>query len=347
MKPERILIFELNWLGDILFSFPFIRALREAFPDAHIACVVVARYAELFANNPWINNILTLPDSNGFLSIPDKMMFTAKIKKERYDTCFLLKPSRTKTFISALAGIPERIGFVGKNAALTKEVRFLRDRQHQADQILALAEAVDVEWTDGSYEYFFSNENDRCARALLAEIGAGARRLIAINPGGNWDAKKWTADNFVNLAKKMLERFDDIEIMITGAEKDVKLAGEMVSQIASGECYSVAGKTGLNELAALFEKCELVISADSGPLHLASATGVTTIGLFGPTSQNVTGPRGKGKNIVISRDVGCRVPCYMVNECEKEYECMRSITVSEVFDAAEKVLSAGYENKQI
>jgi ADP-heptose:LPS heptosyltransferase len=100
----------------------------------------------------------------------------------------------------------------------------------------------------------------------------------------------------------------------------------------------VAGKTTLNELAAIFSKCAVVVSADSGPLHLASASGAMTVGLFGPTSYKITGPRGKKGSIIIQKDFGCPVPCY-VADCGKEYSCMRSITVDEVYHAAAGVIS--------
>ena len=339
-KVERILIFELNWLGDILFSFPFLRAIRKKFPDAYIACVVVPQYVDLLVNNPWINDVHALSNENRLLSLGDKLAFIRMIRKEKYDTCFLLKPSGTKAVIAALAGIGERIGFSGKNASLTEEVEMPTGQIHRADQILALAGAAGVESADGSYEYFVSMEDEERADTLLHEVGGGVGRIVALNPGGNWGPKRWIPENFIQLAKKILDRFKDVEIMIPGSEKDTELTQRIISEVASSRCYTVAGKTGINELACLLKKCTLVISADSGPLHLASATGVTTIGLFGPTSYKITGPRGRGKNIIMAKSMDCEVPCY-VKECDKDYYCMKSISVDDVFKAAKEILTEG------
>jgi lipopolysaccharide heptosyltransferase II len=336
-RSKRILIFELNWMGDILFSFPFLRAIRKAFPDAYIECVVVPRYVDLLINNPWINDVHVLSDDNKLSSIREKIAFVRMIGKEKYDTCFFLKPSRIKAVMAILSGIPERIGFAEKDAPLTSKVEMPAGQLHRADQILALAGAVGVTEADGTYEYFISEEDEERASVLLREAGGGIRRMVAINPGGNWEAKRWPAKNFIRLTKGILNRFDDVEIMISGSKHDTKLAHDMVSKIGDNRCYTLAGKTGLNELASLFKRCALVISADSGPLHLASATGVTTIGLFGPTSYKITGPRGKGENIIIYRDVSCEVPCY-VKACNRDHMCMKSITVDEVFNAAKSVL---------
>ena len=333
---ERILIFELNWMGDILFSFPFIRAVRKAFPEAYIACTVVPRYAELLIHNPWVNYVHALPDNNKLSSIGEKLAFVRMIKNEGYDAAFFLKPSRTKAVMAILAGIPERIGFSGKSAPLTKAVD-MPQGLHRADQILSLAGMIGVDKADGTYEYFFSEEDEERANDILREAGGGVRRTVAINPGGNWAMKKWHPENYAELARRLLAAFEDIEVMVTGAEKDVHLAREIVREAGGDRCYSVAGRTGLNELAVLFKESTVVISADSGPLHLASATGAMTIGLFGPTSFRVTGPRGRGRNIVIQKDVGCEVPCY-VKSCDMNIACMKAITVDEVFNAAKEVL---------
>jgi len=338
IRPERILVFELNWLGDILFSFPFLRAIRKAFPEAYIACVVVPRYADLLVNNPWVNDVHALSDSNRITSLGEKVAFIRMIRKEKYDTCFLLKPSRVKTIMAELAGIPERIGFKGKTANLTQEVEMPGGKLHRADVLLSLAGAVGVTRADGNYEYFLTEEDREHASILVREAGGGTRRTVAVNPGGNWEAKRWPPDRFAELAGKILGRFSDVEVMVTGGEKDIGLAEYIVSKVGSDRCFAVAGRTGLNTLAAVFEKCFLVISADSGPLHLASATGAATIGLFGPTTHKMTGPRGKGRNIIISKYVDCEIPCY-VEKCDKDYFCMRSIEVEEVFSAAEKVLA--------
>ncbi len=338
LKAKRILIFELNWLGDILFSMPFIRAIRKAFPEAYISCVVVPRYAELLTNNPWINDVHALSDNNKISSIREKIAFIRMIKKENYDTCFLLKPSSSKAVMAALAGIPERIGFAGKKAPLTREVDMPPAGVHRVDQLLSLAGPVGVTRADGTYEYFFPGENDQKADALLHKVGGGVSRIAAINPGGNWNPKRWPAENFIKLAKMLIANFQNLEVMVTGAQKDMDLTDSIVEKVGDKRCYSLAGKTKLNELAALFKKCDLVISSDSGPLHLASAMEITTIGLFGPTSHKITGQRGRAKNIVIAKDVGCQIPCY-VEECDKDYECMKAITAEEVFEAAKKVLS--------
>jgi lipopolysaccharide heptosyltransferase II len=337
-RPEKILIFELNWLGDILFSFPLLRALRQEFPEAYISCAVVPRYADLLAYNPWISDVHVLSDENGITTLGEKLAFVGLLKKEKYDMCLFLKPSSTKTVMALLAGISERVGFSGKNAPLTREVDIPTGEVHRADQLLALAAAIGVNEADGMYEYFIDEEYEEKAGELIHKEGRGANRIVALNAGGNWGPKRWPPENFALLAKMLLARFNDIEIMIPGSPKDLEVSQYLVSESDPERCYTLAGRTGLNELAALFKRSVLVVSADSGPLHLASATGVATIGLFGPTSQKLTGPRGSGENIVIQSEVPCKIPCY-VEECGMDFRCMKSITPERVFREAERVLA--------
>jgi lipopolysaccharide heptosyltransferase II len=335
---KKIIIFELNWLGDILFSFPFIKTLKDKIPGAFIACTVVPRYIDLFENNPWVDKVYTLSESKSFMSKIEMISLLSKIKKENYDTCFVLKPSRSRTLLANLAGIPERIGFTGKDTALTKMVSPARKPLHRVDQILGLLEAVGLEAKENRYEYFVNDEHIRRAKKLLLEAGGKGRALVLLNPGGNGDAKRWPEQNFIELAKKILKKREELEIGITGAVKDKELAHRIVNQVGDKKCYSLAGMTELDILAGIFRISTLLVSADSGPLHLASAVGANTVGLFGPTSPQVTGPRGKGRNTVIYHEADCEVPCYK-EKCEKDFKCMKAITVDEVYAAAAEILN--------
>lgn len=337
-QPQKILIFELNWLGDILFSFPFIRALRKSFPGAYISCAVVPRYAELLAYNPWVSDIHVLSDDNDIRTLGEKLAFINIIRKEKYDTCFLLKPSSTKAMMALLSGIPTRVGFSGKKSSLTVEVDLPKEKIHRIDQLLALASAIGIKEADGAYEYFVTEEYEEKMVALLLKEGRGAHRMVVLNPGGNWGPKRWTSDNFIRLGKMLLERFEDVEIMVSGAAKDLGICQHIASGIGPERCYTLAGRTGLNDLAALFKKASLVVSGDSGPMHLASAVGAPVVALYGPTDHRLAGPRGKGLNIVIQSKIRCEVPCY-AEKCDLDYECMSLITPTQVFDEAEKILS--------
>ncbi|KJJ85084.1 lipopolysaccharide heptosyltransferase II [Candidatus Omnitrophus magneticus] len=339
---KRILIFELNWLGDILFSFPFLRSIREANPDAYIACAVVPRYSELLVNNPYINEIIFLSDSRGITAFFEKLFFIFKIKAKKFDTSFLLKPSRVKAFMAKAAGIKERVGFLGKKDDITLKVEPPRVSMHRISFLLELAKVYGIKVASDRYEYFISEDNIKSAEKILFKKIAGIdicfKNFIVLNPGGNWGPKRWPSKNFVFLGQRILDAYPDFFIVITGASKDKILAESIIKQIDRKNVLNIAGITGLNTLAAIFKKARLVISADSGPMHLASSVGTQTIALFGPTLADLTGPRGIGKNYVIQHNLGCVLPCYEV-KCPRNVECMTSVTPEEVFIEVRKALS--------
>ena len=340
MKMERILIFELNWLGDILFSFPVIKALRVAFPSARIAVAVVPRYADLFKGNQCVDRVHILSDKRGVGAFFEKVRFLREIAKEKYDTCFFLKPSGTKGFMALLSGICTRIGFSGKKMFLTHEVKTPSEDVHRVRRLLALTEAAGISAESDTYEYLVPEDNLKETDEAPRVVMEFSREVVALNPGGNWDAKRWPPENFTRLSVEILKRLKDVEIVITGAEKDKPLAEKIVSEVNSERCHAVAGKTDLGQAAALYKKCVLVVSADSGPIHLASAVGVTTIGIFGPTDPEITGPRGIGKSVIVRGRVTCKIPCYE-ETCEKNYICMKNVTVRRVLDEVLKALGGG------
>jgi heptosyltransferase-2/heptosyltransferase-3 len=158
-------------------------------------------------------------------------------------------------------------------------------------------------------------------------------RLIMINTGGNWDLKQWPETLFVTLVREIHRRGLG-RAVLPGAGKDV----ERVKRIAvsSGvDPVVAAGETSIASLAGLMAHCSVMVTADTGPLHVAAALGLRTVALFGPTRPEVTGPRGQVKSIVIQKDAGCnRAPCYNL-ECP-DNKCMKTITVEDVLSAIGK-----------
>jgi ADP-heptose:LPS heptosyltransferase len=151
--------------------------------------------------------------------------------------------------------------------------------------------------------------------------------------GGNWDLKRWPKENFKELVARLKD--ENIKIVVPGGTQDREMAQAMVDQ--NSRVVTLAGQTNLKQLIALLKRARLVVSADSGPLHIANTVGTHTLGIFGPTRPEVTGPRGKGKSIILQKDVGCnRAPCYFL-ECPDNV-CMKAVTVEEVYNAIKKLI---------
>ena len=334
---KRILVVNVNWLGDVIFSTPFIRALREAYPDSYIACLLHPRCKDVLEGNPCLNEIIVYDEESAHKSVFGKLKLVRLLRSKHFDTAFILHRSFTKALLTFLAGIPERIGYATKNRArlLTKAIEEDDYEIHKVEYFLNLARAVGIKPKNLSYEFFIKNSDRNYIADILKREGVVEKDIIVtICPGGNWDPKRWPEESFAKLSDALIEKFG-AKIAIAGAKKDVKLAMDIKS-IMKNKPVIMCGNTSLKQLGALFERSRLVIANDTGPMHIAVAAGSKVIALFGPTSPKITGPYGGGNYRVISKDIGCEVPCYDVT-CS-DNKCMSAITVEDVFKEAEKML---------
>lgn len=335
---EKILIVNVNWLGDVLFSTPLIKAVRREFPEAYIACMVVPRCREILELNPNLNEIIIYDEDGTHKGFFGKLKLISYIRSKKFNTAILLHRSFMRAFIVFLAGVNKRIGYYTKKRSflLTEALRMPPEELHRVDFFLNLGKSLGISASDRNYEFFISDEHRQMVKSLLNKEGIADKDvLIAINPGGNWEPKRWPKENFAALADKLTERIN-AKIIITGAKKDLPLA-ETISSAMRAKPVIACGKTSLKELASIFERANLVIANDSGPMHISVSMGTSTIALFGPTSPKITGPLGKGRFVVLQEGVDCEIPCYDLS-CG-DYRCMEAITVQNVVEVAERLLS--------
>ena len=336
-KRKRILIVNVNWLGDVLFSTVSIKAIRRKYPESFIACMVVPRCKEIIEDNPHINEVIIYDEDGKHRGFLGKIKFIFFLKREHFDTVFLFHRSFTRLLLCFLAGIPERIGYWRKKGGflLTKKVEAPLHNMHKADYFLNLIKKAGIEASDKNCEFFISESIKRKVSDLLKkESIEKGDILIAVNLGGNWRLKRWPLDKFALLSDKLIEKYR-AKIIITGAESDVKLAQELVDKMKHMPIIA-SGRTNLKELGALFKFSDLVISADTGPMHIAICMQTPVVALFGPTSAKITGPyTDKTPYRVIQKDVGCAIPCYNL-DCY-DNKCMQAITVEDALKAVEKL----------
>ncbi|MEI8176011.1 MAG: lipopolysaccharide heptosyltransferase II, partial [Candidatus Omnitrophota bacterium] len=315
-----------------------IRSVRERFPDAYIACLTAERCREILELNPSLNDIMIYDEQGRHRSMLGKIRLIAELRQKKFDTVILVHRSFTRALLVALAGIPRRIGYRTKkrSALLTDKIEQPIEQMHRVDYFLSLGEPLGAATGKREYEFFIS-ENDRLVVAKrLAARGIGPSDFVAaINPGGNWEPKRWPKENFALLADALVKRFG-AKIVITGAKRDIPLAGEIARAMGSAPLI-LCGETTLKELGAVFARATVVVANDSGPMHIAAAIGANTVALFGPTHPEITGPIGRGRHLVVRVEPACEVPCYDLS-C-KDHRCMSRITVAQVVAAIEKMLA--------
>lgn len=326
---KRILIVEVNWLGDVLFSTPMIRAVREKFKDAHIACMAVPRVKGILENNPCINEIIIYDEKEREKSLFGKLRFIRALRRRRFDLAILLHRSLTRTLLAFFAGVKMRAGYVTakRRFFLTLPVEPPERDLHKVDYFLNIAGALGCDVSRGTCEFFVKGAdrkyiNDELSRENISEKDF----LIVLNPGGNWPPKRWKEENFAKLADALIKNYN-AKVAFSGGGSDSARNGR-IKEMMKEKPAILSGKTNLKELGALMERANLVISGDSGPLHIAAAVGSDVIALFGPTSPELTGPRGSAGCRIVRKTEGCEIPCYEL-DCS-DYKCMDAITVDDV-----------------
>lgn len=302
-----------NWLGDVIFSSTAIRVIKSNFPSAKIICFAPKRCYDILKVNPYIDQVVILDEreeQSGFMA---KWRFIWELRKLHIDQVYFFHRSFTRTLLFFLAGVKKRIGYNSKNRGFLLTSSFSEPIQklHAVDWSLELLRRSGLSVTvDATYEAYFEKSDLQKVRDFLAKSGIGTRRLVAIHPGANWPHKRWPVEKFQECAKALAYRYE-VNVIITGGVQDKPIADSIVKELKDPRIFSMCGETHLNELAALFSLCSLVISSDSGPLHIAGGVGTNVIAIFGPTDPELTGPRGRGKNIVIHHvPEGEKVPWY-------------------------------------
>ncbi len=337
---QRILVVLPNWFGETLFATPFLRALRQQRPEAFIATLGWPRCREVLLHNPHVNELLDYDERGIHQRLSGKWRLIKALRAQRFDTAFILRKSLSRTALLALAGIPTRVGSANAKSGwlLTHRVPVATELRHKASTYLPLLEAVGLAVIPGPYEYVIGEDERQQARRLLQSHDIlNGRPLVVLHPGANWFHKRWAPERFAALADRLAETAQ-VQLVITGGPGDVELV-QAIRQRMRGRAAALAGQTSLRLLAACLEHAHLVVTHDTGVLHIAAALHRPVVALYGPTSPVLTGPLGDPqRTVVLHHAQACpRIPCYSPER--PPHLGMETITVDEAYAAARQLLS--------
>ena len=334
---HKFLVVNMNYMGDALLTTPAIAALRRAYPDARIDTVVGAgAAAEVLQNNPDLDAIIARTSRGSW----GRVLQTYRLLRDgKYTDAIILPPLSAYAAAAWLARTPRRVGQGGRGMN-----RFLTDlRQtravHMADAMLdtmPLPASIHPS-THGDARRLVvavDDESKAASAALLAAAGiTGDGAVLAVNVGATRPQKRWFAASFA-LA---LDGLADIPCVLIGSgAEDTALAADVMRLTQRARPVNLVGKTSVKTLAAVLQRCDLLLSADSGPMHLATAVGTPTLALFGSTDPAVTGPFDT-RSEAIYKALPC-APCGNHPTCEGRYDCLRAITPDEVILSARRLL---------
>jgi len=334
---QRILIFNVNWLGDVLFSTATIRNVRRNYPDSYIACIIPSRCYQILKGNPHLDEVIIFDEKDRHKGMLAKLNFISLLRNMKFDTVFLLHRSFSRALICRLAGIARRIGHNTKKRSflLTQKIVLPRkDSLHRIDFYLNVIEKAGLRVEDRYLDFIFTPEEDKHVVDFLSKNGICKEDfVVALNPGGNWMPKRWPKDYWAQLADKLILEMK-AKVIITGSISDLPLANQIKERMQEKPIVA-CGFFNIKHLGALASKVGLFITADTGPMHIANAVGAKIIAIFGPTAKEITGPYPESNVVILQKDTGCLIPCYKVN-CQ-DNRCMKAITPDDVLAQVKKI----------
>ena len=337
---RNILVIKLRYLGDVLLATPVLHALREAFPDAHIAAAVNRGTEDVLKWNPDLNDVLVVERSG----LAGQIGFLKAVRRRGFDCVIDLTDGDRSAILSWFSGAPVRIGLNDEHRwrglLYTAVARSEPSVAHRIERDLETVRSLGIQPKSGLPVLRTSDQDDQDAARQLDEIAGeplskGTRPLIMFQPGARYWFKAWPVERFADLANRLTER-DDCRILIGGHTGERALA-EGIAKGARSKPVVLAGRTTLLQYAAILKRCALFVGNDNGPMHMAAAMGVPVVALFGPSNPAEWGPRG-ARVEVLYKGLDCR-RCFHPTCTRGDQSCMRLIAVDEVFAAAGRLFT--------
>ena len=343
-KDKRILIVRMDRIGDVVLSTPVIKAVRDEYPDSFIAVLVRPYARDIVDGNPYVDEVITYDKSGGEKGLLGNIRFISHLRSKRFDLAIILHPKNSSHILTFLAGIPERIGYGKKlGALLTKRVPHTKQYglRHEMEYALDLLSYIGIKPKDKSLYVPINKLSEEKIQSIFDKNGILEKDMIVvIHPAASCPSRRWGLDRFAGMADILSEKFGAKIIIIAGL-KDAAF-GINVSKLMKSKPLDLSGKTSVADLASILKRARLLISNDSGPVHIACALGIPVISIFSRKDRGISPGRWRpvGKDcIALHKDVGCEI-C-LAHNCRLGFKCLDAISVEDILSAAERILSLG------
>ncbi|MDP8212036.1 MAG: lipopolysaccharide heptosyltransferase II [Candidatus Zapsychrus exili] len=339
---KNILIVRTDRLGDVVLTTPSIKALRNAYPKAQISIIVASATRELLEANPYLDEIIVDDRkgiNNGFVGFLRLVDF---VRKKKFDLAILFHTKRRTNLLCFLAGIKNRIGYKNNKFGflLTKPINDERHygKKHEAEYCLDVLKHIGLESKDLDMHVSVKKESEQWMYSFLHQNKISDDDcFICIHPGASDPAKRWPKNNFAELIDELVKKYNS-KIVIVGSSDVRPIAKEILSSINSS-ILDLSGKTTVGELASLLMRADLLISNDSGPVHLAAALNTPVISIFTRNQPGINPERWKplgDKSIIVS--VKPHKPRNIFQKSQKiDSKDLELIATNEILEAVDSV----------
>ncbi len=331
---DRILVTQTGgWIGDMILLTPALRALKRACPQSRLTLLIRPLVANLMETCPYVDDVIIDTKGNGVGRIQSLFQLVHRIRRRRFDLAVVLHPTSFRNaLIPFLAGVPFRVGSsVGGRGILLSQTCADDTTLHEVDRYLRVLQLININEPVTGLEFWHTDADRRAVDQILSDCNVLPEdRIIGINLGTTWGTKSWALNRFADAIAGIQDRFEGA-VVLTGSSSEVGL-GKALQRLVKSNVINLIGKTTILQLGALIKRCNLYLTCDSGPMHIAAAVGTPTIALFGPTNPQRHRPYGEGHH-VIEKDVSCR-PCYK-RQClraDAPNLCMTEIQPSDVIE---------------
>jgi lipopolysaccharide heptosyltransferase II len=335
-SQPRILITRTDRIGDLVLSTPVFRELRKKFPGAHLACLTFPENREIVEGNPDLNEVIPYDKKGRERGFLGHFLFSRRLARKKFDVVIHLHSTNRVHLAGWLAGIPVRIGWKRKcvwTLTHAKEDIKREGKKHEAEYNFDLLECLGVDCPTEPETYFPLSDRARISlKELIRHLGLTQDRpWVAVCPGASCPSKRWPEKKFSELMDRLDQTYR-AHFVLVGSRGD-RILSETIKTQASAPVYDLCGRLSLSMLGWFFKQTAVLISNDSGPVHIASAVGTPVISIFGRKQPGLSPARWKplgSKGFVIWKDAGCR-EC-LAHRCQKHFRCLEAVTVDDVLD---------------
>lgn len=320
---KDFLLLKPGAIGDLLHLTPVIRQLKKRYPKAGISILVSSQATKsIFVNNPYVDKIFVYEKKGLHKKFIDFLNLCREIKKEGYDIILNFQRSNL------------RLWFLIFYLNAKKVLVYQKDeKKHAVINHLETLRAlnIDLNLDDIALDLFLDNESEIFAENFFKLNNMVDKKVIALNPGASHSVNRWSVTHFASLIN-LVENNSTLKVILIGGREDLHLAEEIIKISESKDVINLVGKINLLELGSILKRCKILVTGDTGPMHIATAVGTKVIALFGAADPKRTGPVGNGHIVIQAKDVKC-VPCRK-RKCKNSHylECMKKITPEDVFN---------------
>jgi heptosyltransferase-2 len=341
---EKILVVQTSFLGDTVLTLPLLAEVKRRFPGSKLSLLCTPAGRELLSGYPIVDEIIVDEKKGadrGWKGLWRKAKF---LRGQRFTLALCPHKSFRSGLLLFLARIPHRVGFAQSKSACFFHVRVKRNAErHDVERTLSILEGLGIRTDDCERAPdlpIAPSLTEKVTEQLLA-VGVETRKmLVGIHPGSVWATKRWSAEGFSRLIGLLKQKYR-CEILLFGGPEDAQVVAQ-VQSLCGGCAVSLVNRISLRELPAALSLCKLLITNDSGPMHVAVARRVPVVAIFCATTPELGFYPYSARAIVVEKNLPCR-PCssHGSRRCPLGTEdCMRLIRAEDVLLAVERVLKS-------